>query len=180
MPEFAAVTKLSESIWKSPDGQREIFKVTLEVDGNPMVAKTYSKDISVIGWSGDVETYEKTGNRGSETFVKQPPKEGGFSPGSGSQSSTTAEQFTTRPTGKPSSDNFTMYLSYAKDIAVAMIKDGKLDEAAYGEVLAAVAAGGEELYSHRPDAPQKEKEEVVEVTGNEDLLADINKAFPDA
>lgn len=180
MPEFSAVTKLSESIWKSPDGQREIFKVTLEVDGQPMVAKTYSKDISVIGWSGDVETYEKTGNRGSETFVKQPPKEGGFSAGSGSQSSTTAGQSTIRPTGKPSFDNFTMYLSYAKDIAVAMIKDGKLDEAAYGVVLAAVAAGGESLYDRRPDAPKKEEDTVHPVDDNADLLADINKAFPDA
>ena len=175
MPQFEAVTKLSESVWRSPDGQREIFKVTLEVDGQPMVAKTYSKDISAIGWSGTVDTYEKQGTRGSETFVKQPPKEGGFTPQQASSPKSTGVA-----SSKPSFDNFTMYLSYAKDVAVAMIKDGKLDEAAYGAVLEAVAAGGETLYDHRPDAPKKEKDTVHAVDDNADLLADINKAFPDA
>jgi hypothetical protein len=60
-----------------------------------------------------------------------------------------------------------MYLSYAKDIAVAMLKDGKLDDEAYGEVLSAVATGGDVLYEARPDAPKKNpvKDELDEVFG---------------
>ena len=76
IPIFNTTTKYGESVWKSPDGQREIFKVTLDYDGKEVAAKTYSKDISVPGWAGQVETYEKPGRNGSETFVKQPPKEG--------------------------------------------------------------------------------------------------------
>lgn len=55
--------------------------------------------------------------------------------------------------GKAPFDQFTMYLSYAKDLAVALIdKTGALDKAAYAEVLADVAAGGYVLYEGRPEA----------------------------
>lgn len=152
MPVFEAKTQLSESVWKSPDGQREIFKVTLDIDGHPMVAKTYSKDISVIGWAGSVESYEKPGRNGAETFVKQPPKEdGGYSPRGATQGGGGSKPF-----NRPAQDQFTMYLSYAKDIAVAMLKDGKLDEGEYGKVLDAVSNGGDVLYNSRPDAPKKD------------------------
>lgn len=151
MPQFQTTTTASRSVWKSPDGQREIFEVTLDHDGQPVTGKTYSKDISVIGWSGTVETYEKEGRNGAETFVKQPPKEFGgqtYSQGSSTSSSKAS---------KPAFDNFTMYLSYAKDLAVACIKDGKFDGALYGEVLDSVATGGTTLYESRPDAPKKEE-----------------------
>lgn len=141
MPQFETKTTEAESVWKSPDGQREIFKVILDIDGKPLMAKTYSKDISSVGWTGTVETYEKQGRNGSETFVKQPPKEG-FSGGGGFS----------KGGFKPQGDQFTMYLSYAKDIAVAMVKDGKLDENAYAQVLDAVSTGGHTLYDSRPGA----------------------------
>lgn len=146
MPQFETKTTEAESVWKSPDGQREIFKVILDIDGKPLMAKTYSKDISSVGWTGTVETYEKQGRNGSETFVKQPPKEG-FSGGGGFS----------KGGFKPQGDQFTMYLSYAKDIAVAMVKDGKLDEGAYAQVLDAVSTGGHALYDSRPGATPVEK-----------------------
>lgn len=83
MPLFQTTTKESRSVWKSPDGQREIFEVTLDYQGQTFKAKTYSRDISVVGFIGEVESYEKEGRNGSETFVKQAPKEG-FSSGSSS------------------------------------------------------------------------------------------------
>lgn len=156
MPIFNdAKTVTSESIWRSPDGQREIFKVSLEVAGKQFEAKTYSKDISNVGFSGDIESYEKPGRGGkpAETFVKQAPKDGGAF-GSGIQ--TSAPRGSAQSTGGKF-DNYTMYLSYAKDIAVAMLdKSGKLDEAAYGQVLSAVSNGGDTLYEGRPDAPKKD------------------------
>lgn len=74
---FETTTKESRSVWKSPDGQREIHEVVLDYEGKPVTAKTYSHDIAVVGWQGTVESYEKQGRNGTETFVKQPPKEGG-------------------------------------------------------------------------------------------------------
>lgn len=76
-----AKTTQAKEIWRK--GDRVIHEVTLEIDGQPKPFKTYSMAIATEGWEGEVETYEKAGNRGMETFVKQPPKEGGF-PSSGS------------------------------------------------------------------------------------------------
>ena len=78
-------TIAGRSVWKSPDGQREIYEVVLEHEGKNLKAKTYSSDIPVVGWEGKVDTYEKEGRNGIETFVKQPPKEGGYA-GAGSTS----------------------------------------------------------------------------------------------
>lgn len=86
MPQFEVKTTEARSVWKSPDGQREIFDVTLDYDGQAVSASTYSKDIATVGWSGTVETYEKEGKGGrpSQTFVKQPQKEGNFTPSASS------------------------------------------------------------------------------------------------
>lgn len=86
MPTFEITTKTSRSVWKSPDGQREIFEIGVEYEGKPLAAKTYSRDISVPGWTGEVETYEKEGRNGPETFVKRPAKEGSYGSGGGSYS----------------------------------------------------------------------------------------------
>lgn len=158
MPIFEGVTvKAAEVVWKSPDGQRVLQKVTFNVAGQDMVAKTYSSDIPVVDWSGDIETYEKEGKFGSETYVRQAPKEGGFGGGS-SSSAGTASPGTSGSRGNSQAskfDNFTMYLSYAKDLAVASIVDGKLDDELYSRLLEAVSAGGEQLYDTRPGAEPK-------------------------
>lgn len=88
MPQFDTTTKAVESVWKSPDGQREIFKVTLDYEGQSVQAKTFSTDIATVGWKGKVETYEKEGKGDypAETYVKQPQKEGGYGGGGGGRS----------------------------------------------------------------------------------------------
>lgn len=84
MPVFQLKTLSSKSVWRSPDGQREIWEVMMDYQGQALKAKTYSEAISVVGWSGEAETYEKEGRNGVETFVKQPPKETNYnSRGSG-------------------------------------------------------------------------------------------------
>lgn len=77
MPILQLTTKAAKQVWASPDGQRKIFELEMDYQGKPVIAKTYSDAIATVGWSGTVETYEKQGRNGIETFVKQPPKEGG-------------------------------------------------------------------------------------------------------
>lgn len=171
MPQLEVKTTKSEVMWKSPDGQRIIYKVSLSTDAGDVEAKTYSKDIAQEGWSGTVETYEKEGKFGSETFVKQPPKEGNFVPqGSASTRATS---------GKTANfDTFTMYLSYAKDIVVAQIAAGeKID---YARAIELTLGGGHMLYEGRPDAaPKKEAVDEVHPVDKEVSMEDLNKLFPE-
>ena len=117
MPTLNVKTVSSEQVWKSPDGQRTIYKVVLDYNGQQMTAKTFSGAIAAQGWSGEVLTEERPGRNGSETFVKQPPKEGGSFSG-GYSPATKAAGPAQAP--KREFDNFTMYLSYAKDLVVAL------------------------------------------------------------
>ena len=55
-------------------------------------------------------------------------------------------------------DSYTMYLSYAKDILIAMLESkAGFDEAQYGVLLSAVSNGGDTLYEARPDAKVESK-----------------------
>lgn len=74
-----AKTLSSKEIWKSSDGQRTIWEVTLKADdGKSYGLKTYSSEIAQVGFEGDVETYI---NPKGDRFVKQPKPEGGFKGG---------------------------------------------------------------------------------------------------
>lgn len=83
MPTFQVTTKDAKKIWSAPDGQRSIHEVLLDINGEVAPAKTYSDKIAVVGWTGEVETYEKPGRNGGspETFVKQVPKENNYAGG---------------------------------------------------------------------------------------------------
>lgn len=185
MPQLEVTTKKATSVWKSPDGQREIWELELDYEGKPVKAKTYSKDIATNEWHGTVETYEKAGRNGSETFVKQPPKEGG-SYGPSTSSGTSTPSGSGFAGGKPSNDPYTMYLSYAKDVMVALIAADKVagyDD--YTDFLDAVSAGGDILYSKRPDAePTVDKpvapDDVAEVTEEPVDLGKLSELFPDS
>lgn len=86
---------------------------------------------------------------------------GGFTPrGSSGPAPATASTAGTpsKGAGKFNDDPFTMYLSYAKDLAVALIAQGAIpgDKAfgdAYNAALAAAISGGKALYNKRPGAP---------------------------
>lgn len=150
-------TKESRSVWRAPDGQREIFELVMEYQGNLFGAKTYSKDISVVGWSGSVETYEKPGKMGAptQTFVKQPPKEDGFTPNAGSGGQRAAARIMP-------SDPFTMYLSYAKDITVALIAaSGVASKKDYTDLIDQTITGAYALYDARPEARAKHEETLA-------------------
>lgn len=76
MPQITGVTtKEVKHVWSSPDNSRHINEVTMDYNGKLFKANTFSDKIATEGWSGDVESYEKLGRDGSQTFVKQVPKE---------------------------------------------------------------------------------------------------------
>jgi len=163
MPTMQATTKSAKQVWASPDGQKKIFKLVLDVDGSDMEASSYSDAISKEGWSGTVETYEKVGKYGTETFVKQPAKEGfggGFSGGGKSYGA------------KPMGDQYTMYLSYAKDLLVAQINNGeKVD---YETALQMIVGGGHTLYDSRPSAEAPVPEATApKQSSADDILGDL-------
>lgn len=141
MPFIQATTNDSKEIWKK--GDRTIWQVSLDVGGQEFTAKTYSGAIATKGFSGELEAYEKVGPRGSDTFVRQKPKEGGGSYGGGA---------TER-------DTFTMYLSYAKDVLIAMIETSGYDKAKFTEYLGAVSSGGKALYDARPNQAESNQAE---------------------
>lgn len=163
MPNFNVKTVSANEVWKAPDGKMSIYELVLDHNGKAVKAKTYSKTIAQIGWSGTVESYEKPGRNGNETFVKQPQKEGGY-----------------QGKSKPQGDSFTMYLSYAKDLAVACIKDGKFDSNLYGEALENVVTGGKTLYEARPDAPKPDQTPVHDDMDAPVDLQELNSIFEGA
>lgn len=166
MPQLQVTTKTADRVWASPDGQRVIYKLTLDYKGSEVTAKTYSQSIATVGWSGTVETYEKSGSKGIETFVKQPPKEGGFIP----------QQQGSRQSGfgaggsRPDSNNFTMYLSYVKDIAVALIAADRYSLEQLAAITREVGDIGEALYDMRPDNPDNNKETSTAETAIESVF----------
>lgn len=66
-------TTHSEQIWKSPDGSRTIWEVTLKTDsGDDYKMKTYSPKIAHMGFKGEVKSY--LNDRG-DRFARQAPVE---------------------------------------------------------------------------------------------------------
>jgi hypothetical protein len=170
MPIFKDVKTLgSEKIWEK--GDRTIWKLKLEVQGNEMECKTYSKVISELGWSGDVETREQN----NDVFVKQYKEEDGYTP-SGNAGSPNGRAPSSRPnstsSGRSGGDDFTMYLSYAKDLTVALINSGK-DLKELPDIISTVALAGEQLYDAHNSDGEKKSESDVDISPEE-----LNKLFP--
>jgi hypothetical protein len=144
-----------------------------------MTAKTFSGAIAAQGWSGEVLTEERPGRNGSETFVKQPPKEGGFTP----QFQKSAPAVSSP---KREFDNFTMYLSYAKDLVVALQNTEGYNQESFEKLLEATIKGGKALYAHRPggeaDVPAPVQDTIVSMDDAVPLEAisneELNKLFP--
>lgn len=176
MPTLKVTTKSAEKVWASPDGKMVISKVVFDYNGQSLEAKTYSNAIAVPGWVGEVESYEKQGKMGSETFVKQPQKEQGAY-GGGSYKGGGAS--------RPMTDPFTMYLSYAKDLVVALVNTTGFDESQLKTLLDATVDAGKFLYEARPGAdsaeakPAQEELPIIDVDAPIDL-SEVDKMFPPA
>lgn len=127
--------------YDSKYGKMISYKVKLPGVNDPV--EVSQKESTPAPKPGDVLKGTIEGSNFGPKFKKEfTPKAGGGGGGGGRET-----------------DPFTMYLSYAKDIAIALTVDGKLDKAAYAEILADVSAGGMVLYESRPNAspaPQNE------------------------
>lgn len=170
MPILNAVTKTSRQVWKK--GDRTIWEVILDVGGKDFKAKTYSGIVAGESFSGEVETYEKEGRNGSETFVRQAPKETG--------SATPGNAGVTVQGSK-----YEMYLSYAKDILVSMLETKGYDKDEYLVLLKAAMVGGNSLYNSRPDAPRptqpvgEASQGLQEVFGDDIQVESVEDNEPD-
>jgi hypothetical protein len=141
VPNFSNVTTIAgQQTWQSDDGRIKKYEVVLDVDGKHFKADTYSEKISQKGWKGDIETYEKADRNGVvRTYVKQPAREGGYpNRGGGGGKSSPA-------------DSHTMYTSYVKDIAIALLETSDYSAKKLGEVVDEVSAKGTWLWNQRPD-----------------------------
>lgn len=148
-------TLMSKQTWESPDHKIKGYAITLDVNGEEFTANTYSGQIAKVGFKGDVETYEK----GDYTYVRQYKDE----------SSNTS--YKGQHQGKPQDSPYTMYLSYAKDVAVALMNTtGAVDEKQFNKILDTVAKGGKVLFASRPDAEPAESEAA-------ELAAKANEIF---
>jgi len=153
MPIISNVTtKRANLSWTSPDKKINLYDLILLADGKQIATKTYSAQIAKEGWTGDVETYQKPGRDGTtNTFIKQVKKE---------------ESTYTKGNSKASSnDLYTMYLSYAKDLAIALVDTTGFDVDSFNKLLEQVNEGGKFLYDHRPGAEPIKEDTVVPVDG---------------
>lgn len=163
MAKLQVTTESAEKVWESPDGQRIIFRVTMDWKGKRVVAKTYSRAIAKEGFSGEVETYEKEGKRGVEIFVKQPPKEG-FTGGS------TSSEGRKSGSGYQPKDEKAIQAMWAidkaKDLTIAY---GKFKETTpIDEVFSSIEAYAQGLFNMVDRV--KETPEDIEVTEEEEPL----------
>jgi hypothetical protein len=155
-----ATTKSSSLTWTSPDQKINLYSLVLLVNGQSVATKTYSGQIASEGWTGDVETYQKTGKDGKPTtFVKQIKKDSPYQRG---DSKSTPQ------------DMYTMYLSYAKDLAIALVNTTGFDNESFNELLKNVTEGGNYLYGHRPGAePVEEPEDKIIELNDQPIQVDI-------
>lgn len=106
--------------------------------------------------NGTIDMSSKFGPK----FKKEYNQGGGFT-----QPATSSPSTSSSPSGKGGfqADPFTMYLSYAKDIAVALIgSKAGYDEEMFGKILEDVTAGGKTLYDDRPGAEKAEPKQAEE------------------
>lgn len=136
-----AKTVDSRLSWSSTDGKIKIYDVVLSADGNLVKARTYSGVICKQLWAGDVETYEKTNKNGTvDTYVRQAPKEN--------------SPYAAKEGNK---DQYTMYLSYAKDVAIALIETSGFTKSQFDSLLEDIVAGGKYLFDNRPSGEESNK-----------------------
>lgn len=147
------ITAVSEQVRPVPTkfGDMSSYKVKLEGVDQPV--EILQKKETRPPFEGDV----LNGHIEETQYGPKFKKEQAFGGGGGGFTQTAAT-----PPSKPTASNgsskgfdndpFTMYLSYAKDIAVAHITSNKgvLDVAAFGESLEHVILGGKTLYDNRP------------------------------
>lgn len=129
----------TKQLWQSPDGNRTIYEVEMEYNGQRFKAKTYSAAIASVGFEGDVESYKKQGKQGEETFIKQQPKEGFTQGGQQAQSG----RGYSGNTKDEAAIKAMWAIDKAKDMVLATLGDNPKDAA----MLLAIEVNAQELFA---------------------------------
>lgn len=168
MPEAYKVTavKPEPKQWSGAYGPMLTYEVMLE--GHEVPVEVNKKPESPAPQKGDELYGDINRTEYGDKFKGAPKPFGGAGGGGGFKGG-----------GKPMADPFTMYLSYAKDIAVALIAAGgkpstKAFDTEYAAALDTVSAGGVQLYADRnedaedkpasepkPESAAKEQDEEI-------------------
>lgn len=146
-------------------GEMVSYKVLFEGIDTPVeISQKASSKAPAVGDSvdGTIDMSAPYGPKFKKEFNQGSFGSGGSSFGQSSQGNRT-NQSSGSTGGKFNSDPFTMYLSYAKDVAVALIasKNG-YDASKFAEVLDDVITGGKTLYGSRPGAEPEAAQAVDE------------------
>lgn len=148
-------------------GDMKSYKVRFQETGEQVVeiAQKASSQAPAVGQTleGSIDTSGQYGPKFKKEYS------GGDFQGSSRQSSGRTSNY-----GASHGDQFTMYLSYAKDVAVALIaKDGNLDK--LSEYMQEVADAGEFLYNahNSPQTDNEDKGKPTDVTPSEDDVIQI-------
>jgi hypothetical protein len=136
----------ADKIWQSADGSRVIHEVVLlTTEGNKVKAKTFSRDIAAPGWEGEVDTYKKSGNKGPETFIRQ-PKTDFVSPTETSSEPAwvgpTSGSKAAAPVDSNKDRQLMMCMSYAKDLLVALVETAGYTKEEFNKLLQETIRGG--------------------------------------
>lgn len=143
-------------------GEMVSYKVLFEGIGTPVeISQKASSKAPEVGDSVD-GTIDMSAPYGPK-FKKEFSQSFGGGATGNSSSPMRSQGTSTSGSGKFNSDPFTMYLSYAKDVAVALIASkGGYDAEKFAEVLDDVIAGGKTLYGSRPGAEPEAAQAVDE------------------
>lgn len=156
------VSAVSENVktYESKYGPMKEYKVKL--DGVAEAVSINQKASSPAPEVGSTLTGSIQDTEYGKKFKKE-YSQGGFGGGSGGYKA------------KPQGDNFTMFLSYAKDLANTLLQlDGEIDDKKFEKVLTQVANGGKYLYANRPG-----QEPVQTETLGETIDLDKEVVWPD-
>lgn len=143
--------------YQVPGTDIRIWKIKLEINGQRDTYSTMSQAVATDGFAGDLELY--TNDKGKE-YVRQlkKPDSPGVAQGHG--------------------DQFTMYLSYAKDLVVALQESSGFDKELFKTLLSATIKGGKALYNARPGATEapdiKPSGSSVSAENSQDPFAGVN------
>jgi hypothetical protein len=186
MPILQVTTKEAKQVWASPDGQRKIHEVILEWEGKSVKAKSYSDAIATVGFTGEVETYEKDGRNGIESFVKQAPKEGGGY-GSTNSSSGSPGQTSSKSSYQPKDEKGIKAMwAIGQAVQLYIAEFGSAEK--QPETIPVVQAYAEDLFAlvdrvkasegatEVEEAPKDEADQIIDVTEELDMTK-IDEVF---
>jgi hypothetical protein len=171
-------TGQNQPVWQSPDGQRKIWKVQIQVNGKTGTVSTYSQQLANVGVESEVETYERASrNGGVDTFIKKPQAEG-YGNAPSASAGLGGQAFTTPANAPLSTPNVSSGYTPKDEAAIkAMWSLGQAVSlfSTYGTTadLAEVERIGTELF-HMVDRVKVSLSPTAEIT-----VEDINQVFGD-